>query len=136
MKSRLRFFLIPVFVLSYLGSVDFLNAGPKTEVLRGWLSDEQCANGRAESGTYTATNPRCAKECVAKGKKIVFVDPQGKRVLLLTNQEVAKKNVGDYVEITGAVDNQSKTLRVDSLKFLEKGSAMCAAPKSKKSTSE
>jgi hypothetical protein len=103
----------------------------KTEVLRGWLSDEQCAKGRAEDGTYTATNPRCAKECVAKGKKIVLVDAQGKR-LVITNPEIAKKNVGDEVEITGQVDAQAKTLHADSLKFLEKGSAMCAAPAKKK----
>jgi hypothetical protein len=104
----------------------------KTEVVRGWLSDEQCAKGRAEGGTYTATNPSCAKECVAKGKKIVLVDPRGKRILVISNPEIAKKNVGDEVEITGQVDAQDKTLHADSLKFLEKGSAMCAAPAKKK----
>jgi hypothetical protein len=104
----------------------------KTEVLRGWLSDELCAKGRAEDGTYTATNPRCAKECVAKGKKIVLVDPQGKRVVVISNPDIAKKNVGDEVEITGQVDAQTKTLHADSLKFLEKGTAMCAAPAKKK----
>jgi hypothetical protein len=104
----------------------------KTEVLRGWLSDELCAKGRAEDGTYTATNPECAKECVAKGKRIVLVDPQGKRILVISNPEIAKKNVGDEVEITGQVDAQTKTLHADSLKLLEKGSAMCAAPAKKK----
>jgi hypothetical protein len=104
----------------------------KTEVVRGWLSDEQCAKGRAESGTYTATNPSCAKECVAKGKKIVLVDPRVKRILVISNPEIAKKNVGDEVEITGQVDAQTKTLHADSLKFLEKGSALCAAPAKKK----
>jgi hypothetical protein len=108
----------------------------KTETLRGWLSDEQCSKGRAEDGTYTATNPDCAKECVRKGKKIVLVDPAGKRILVLANQEIGKQNVGDYVEITGEVDAQAQTIHADSLKFLEKGSAMCgvkpkkdAAPK-------
>jgi hypothetical protein len=106
----------------------------KTEVLRGWLSDEQCSKGRAEDGTYTATNPECAKECVARGKKIVLVDPEGKRNLVLTNQEMGKKNVGDYLEISGEVDSQAKTIHAESLKFLEKGSAMCGVPPKKKAT--
>jgi hypothetical protein len=37
----------------------------------------------------------------------------------------------DEVEISGQVDAQAKTLHADSLTFLEKGSAMCAAPAKK-----
>jgi hypothetical protein len=103
----------------------------KTELLKGWLSDEQCSKGRAESGTYTATNPECAKECVAKGKKIVLVDPIGKRILVLSNQDIGRKNVGDYVEISGEVDSPTMTLHANSLKFLEKGNAMCGVPPKK-----
>jgi hypothetical protein len=125
-----------IFVTLFVTATSFGAATPpntaKNEVLRGWLSDEQCAKGRAQAGTYTATNPRCAKECVVAGKKIVLVDPEGKRILVLTNQEIGKKNVGDYVEISGQVDSTAKTLHADSLKFLEKGSAMCGVkPKAK-----
>lgn len=110
------------------------NSDTKT-VLRGWLSDEQCARGRAEEGTFTATNLECAKECVAAGKKIVLVDPENKRVLTIENQDVARKNVGDYVEIAGAIDPATNLLHVDSLKFLDKNRAMCGVPaKSKKKT--
>lgn len=104
----------------------------QTETLRGWLSDEACAKGRAKDGTYTATNPECAKACVNKGKKIVLVDPEGKRVLVLANQEVGRNNVGDYVEISGRIDKKSQTLYAESLKFLEKGSAMCGVQPKKK----
>jgi hypothetical protein len=104
----------------------------KTETLRGWLSDEQCSKGRAQVGTYTATNPDCAKECVKKGKQIVLIDPVGKRILVLTNQDVGKKNIGDYVEIAGEIDSKAMTIHADSLKFLEKGSVMCEAPPKKK----
>jgi hypothetical protein len=100
----------------------------QTELLRGWLSDEQCAKGRAESGTFTGTNPDCAKRCVSQGRKIVLVDPQGKRVLVLANQDIGKSHIGDYVEITGEVDSRQMTLHADSLKFLEKGVTMCDAP--------
>jgi len=107
------------------------NAG-KT-VLRGWLSDEGCAGGRASSDVYTGTNPECAKKCVHEGKRIVFVDPDHKWLLTITNQDAATESIGDYVEVIGTVDEQSKTLRVDSLKLLEKGRAMCDVPAKKKS---
>jgi hypothetical protein len=96
--------------------------------IRGWLSDEGCARGRAQSGTFTATNPDCAKECVAKGKKIVLIDPERKMIFAIVNQDLAKKNVGDYVEIAGHMDVQAKTVRVDSLKLLETGTVTCDRP--------
>lgn len=107
-------------------------AGEKS-VLRGWLSDEGCAGGRASDGIYTGTNPDCAKKCVADGKKIVLVDPERKRLLTLANQEAAKDRVGDYVEVSGELDAQAKSLRIESLKLLEKGRAMCDVPAKKKS---
>jgi hypothetical protein len=33
---------------------------------------------RAESDTFTATNPECARQWVAKGKKIVLIDRERK----------------------------------------------------------
>jgi hypothetical protein len=71
--------------------------------IQGWISDEQCARGRASSGVYTGTNPECAKQCVAEGAKIVLIVPDQKRVLIVANQAAAKGNVGDYVEVTGEV---------------------------------
>ena len=109
-----------------------LFAGDKS-ILRGWLSDEGCAGGRAKSGAYTGTNPDCAKKCVSEGKKIVFVDPDHKRLLSIANQDVAKERVGDYVEISADLDEQGKTLHIDSLKLVEKGRAMCDVPVKKKS---
>jgi len=100
-------------------------------VLRGWLSDEGCAGGRAQSGLYTGTNASCAKKCVREGKKIVFVDSDHKRLLTISNQDSATENVGDYVQIAGSLDEQAKTLQVTSLKLLEKGRAMCGVPKKK-----
>ncbi len=100
-------------------------------VIRGWLSDEGCASGRATSGVYTGTNPDCAKKCVHDGKKMVLVDPDHKRLLTVSNPEAAMERVGDYVEVTGDLNEQGKTLRIDSLKLLEKGRAMCDVPKKK-----
>jgi hypothetical protein len=107
----------------------------KTDV-RGWLSDEACGGGRARnSGIYTGNNPICAKKCVREGKKMVLLDADHKRVLTIANPDTAMDNVGDYVEISGDVNAQAETLRIHSLKLLEKGRAMCGKP-AKKSTSD
>src|SRR6266705_1346674 len=78
-------------------------AGGKS-VVRGWLSDEGCAGGRASSGTYTGTNPDCAKKCVHQGQKIVLVDPDHQRLLTIANQDAARARLGDFVEIKGGLD--------------------------------
>lgn len=62
----------------------------------------------------------------------MLVDPEGKRLLVIANQDAATERVGDYVEISGEVDDQAKTLRVDYMKLLEKGRAMCGVPAKKK----
>src|SRR6202161_746635 len=102
----------------------FANSDPTKEVVQGWLSDSNCAKARASGGLYTATNADCAKECVAKGKKIVLIDPDHKKIVAIANQDSVKNNVGDYVELTGTTDAQN-VLRVESLKFLDKNRAMC-----------
>jgi hypothetical protein len=132
MKTRVtsKVLLAPV-VLGLLMTA-LLSRGADKTVLRGWLSDESCASGRASSGTYTGTNPNCARKCVKEGKKIVLVDPDHKRLLTIANQNAARERVGDYVEINGELDQQTKSLHIDSLKLLEKGSAMCDVPKKKK----
>jgi hypothetical protein len=99
--------------------------------LRGWLSDEACARARASSGVFTGTNPDCAKRCVSEGKKIVFIDPDGRRVLDIANQDAARNRIGDYVEVVGFVDAKTNALHVDSLKLISEGAAACSRPPSK-----
>jgi hypothetical protein len=127
------FFRVTVISLLVLLITPARQASGNKSVVRGWLSDEGCAGGRAKSGLFTGTNPDCAKKCVRDGKKIVLVDPDRKRLLTIANQGAAMERVGDYVEIGGNVDEQARTLRIDSLKLLEKGRAMCDVPPKKKS---
>lgn len=104
-------------------------AAAEPPTLRGWLSDESCARARADSGTYTGTNPDCAKRCVSQGKKIVLIDPSARRVLAIENQEAARGNIGDEVEIAGSVDSNKNALHIDSIKLVAHGAAMCSRPK-------
>jgi hypothetical protein len=101
---------------------------PKTEVLRGWVSDEQCAKLNADDGKYISSSKECILKCMGQGKRLAFVDPVGKRVLLITNPAEVKSNVSDYVEITGTIDSKAGAVQVNSVKFLEKADEMCLAP--------
>jgi hypothetical protein len=118
------FALSMIFVLLAYASATDQSAQTNSKIIRGWLSDQQCAEGRASSGTFTVTNPRCAKECVAKGRKIVLIDPDGKRVLTIQNQSAARSNIGDHVEIQGTLSS-TKLLHVNSLQKISTGVAAC-----------
>lgn len=124
-------FLFPLILLPLCTFLPEAQGNTEKTQLRGWLSDEGCAGGRASGGLYTGTNPDCAKRCVREGKKIVLVDPEHKRLLTIENPDAAVARVGDYVEISGDLNERAKTLRIDSLKLLEKGRAMCDVPKKK-----
>src|SRR5437867_10799548 len=119
MRVSVAAFVMIVSLVLGLGVVPSAS-GAQGKTLHGWLSDERCAGERARGGNYTATNPDCAKKCVAKGAKIVLIVPDLKKILNIANQEAAKNNIGDYVELTGNVDQQSKVVRIDSLKMLTK----------------
>jgi hypothetical protein len=101
-------------------------AATETKTFSGWLSDEACARARATAGTYTATNPDCAKRCVGQGKKIVFVDPEARAIFDISNQDAARDNIGDRVELIASVDSRTSVLHITSLKLIARGVAMCA----------
>ena len=65
--------------------------------------------------------------------EIVLVDPDHKRLLTIANQGAARERLGDYVEIKGDLDEPARSPRIDSMKLLEKGRAMCDVPAKKKS---
>ena len=116
-------------VLSVCFAMTAVGAETKSAKIRGWLSDERCARGRANGGVYTGTNSDCAKQCVAGGAKIVLVVPDQERVLNMQNQPAAKSHIGDYVEVTGDIDQETNSLHIGSLKMLAEGRAKCDLPK-------
>lgn len=61
----------------------------------------------------------------------MLIDPERKQIFTVTNQSLAKKNVGDYVEIVGQTDFGAKTIRISSLRMLERGTASCSRPQLK-----
>jgi len=122
---------ILVILIACAGAASQSSSSLENMTIRGWLSDESCANARASSGKFTGTNPDCAQECVAKGKKIVLIDPDAKQVLKIETQDSARDYIGDYVEIKGRLSSQTKMLRIDSLRMLSTGVTECERPKLK-----
>lgn len=100
-------------------------AGTETTTLRGWISHKACVRGRATAGLYTGTNPECAKRCVGEGKNIVFIDPNARQVLDISNQDAARDNISDEVAITDVVDPDQAVVHINSLKLISRGVAMC-----------
>ena len=100
-----------------------------SQTFHGWLSDAKCSRSRAASGLYTGTNPTCAKECVAGGAKIVLILPKEKKILDIENQDVARANLGNLVEVLGTTDARGKTIHIAALRLLEEGIAACERPK-------
>ena len=121
-----------LFLAAILVSPALQNArAAENTTIKGWISDAGCAQGRANGGIFTGTNPDCAKKCIASGAKMVLIVPDRKKLLLVANPEAAKTHIGDFVEVTGSVDASAKTLHIDTLKLITKGVAMCDPPKAK-----
>jgi hypothetical protein len=97
------------------------------EVVRGWLSDEGCAGAGRKRHVY-GHKWRMRQTVHNEGKKIVWIDPDGKRVLNISNQDIVKQNIGDYVELTGKLATPGGAMRVVSLRFLDRNRAMCVVP--------
>ena len=96
---------------------------------KGWFSDVSCASPRAKSGVFTGTNPECAKKCIESGVAPAFVSDEAKAVLRVQGHPTLKEDLGYYVEVTGDVDMEAKTINVRSVKRLEYQGASCARPK-------
>ena len=132
MKSLPKFrSLLPFFAAVLLPAVASQPASAGGTTIKGWISDASCARGRASSGVFTGTNPECAKKCIASGAKMVLIVPDQRMLLTVANPDLAKANIGDFVEITGSVEAKTSTLHIDSLKLLTKGVAMCGLPAKK-----
>ncbi|MGC1106195.1 MAG: hypothetical protein WA876_06630 [Candidatus Acidiferrales bacterium] len=130
MRRSLIYSLMFAFVITLplLPGVTSQQAKADGTVIKGWVSDKGCAAGRANGGTFTGTNPDCAKKCIASGAKMVLIVPDQRTLLTIDNPSAAKSNIGDYVEVIGNVEPKTKTLHIKALKMITKGKAMCDLP--------
>jgi hypothetical protein len=117
--------LLPIFIFC-----GYLYGETKPVTLTGWFSDEGCARGRVASGSISPTNPDCAKKCLDKGVRAVFISEQGKEMLIVTGYEKARDDMGYHLEITGIPDVAAKSFSVQSVKRIgEYQGPSCSRPK-------
>ena len=95
----------------------------------GWFSDSQCAYARAASGTFSATNPDCAKRCIEKGEAPVFISEQAKAIFKVKDYSFVLDQLGYHVEVTATVDDDAKTISVKNVTQLSHEGLACARPK-------
>ena len=62
----------------------------------------------------------------------MFIDPDSRRVVDISNQDAARGNIGDEVEVAGSVDSGTKVLQINSLKLIARGVAECERRKGSK----
>ena len=82
-------------VLALVSSVFAADSGSTT--LTGWIADSFCGAKNAN-----AAGAQCARDCYAKGAKLVLVT--GGKTYNLSDQKLALEHVGHEVAVTGTVD--------------------------------
>jgi hypothetical protein len=98
----------------------------KTITSTGFFADQDCVKGRAAHGDFTPNNTECAKQCLAKGSPLVFLDERGKALYTVKGYSDPMGDMGYHLEVTGTLDDDAKTLTIDSVKRLEYMPASCS----------
>jgi hypothetical protein len=100
------------------------------ETYIGWVSDSQCAFGRSSVGTFTATNPDCARRCIKEGKQIVLISAAHKTVFAIQNPEALKAEVGNKVSVLASSAGKN-LLHVSKVTSSEQSNPECERPRLK-----
>jgi hypothetical protein len=107
----------------------YAGAELKTITWTGWFSDSQCALARANSGTFTATNPECAKRCIQNGSAPAFISEQAQAVFTVKDYPAVTDDLGFRVEVVAKVDEAAKTLSIKKVTRLSEVVLACQRPR-------
>jgi hypothetical protein len=118
-----------VICIAALTLTSSLGAEPKSVTWTGWFSDSQCALARAAGGTFTATNPDCAKRCIEKGSTPVFISEQAQAVFTVKNYPGVIGDLGFRVEVIADVDEAAKTASIKKVTRLSEVGLSCQLPR-------
>lgn len=105
--------------------------GGDTVTMKGWLSDQGCAQAKVKAEEVTPNGTACVKKCLDEGVTPVFVNPKSRTLYELKDYPAVREDVGYYLELTGVVDEKAKTISVRRVKRLEEIVNVCALPKKK-----
>ena len=99
----------------------------------GWFSDKGCAASKVKSGTLTPNGTDCVKKCLKEGAVPVFLSEQARDMYEVADYPRVLEDVGYHIEVSGLVDEKTKTISVTAVKRLSKVAQTCALPKRTKS---
>jgi pentapeptide MXKDX repeat protein len=85
----------------------------KAKVLKGWVSDSECA----AHGDKKCSN----KEHVAQGAKLVLVTDGDNKIWTVANPETLAEHQGHHVEVKATTDGDKGTINVQEIKMLKRG---------------
>jgi len=85
----------------------------KAKVLKGWVSDSECAaHGEKKCGN---------KEHVAQGAKLVLVTDGDNKIWTIANPETLAEHQGHHVQVKATADQDKAALNVQEVKMLKQG---------------
>jgi hypothetical protein len=88
-----------------------LVAGAATQTFTGVITDSMC--GKDHAMMKVTPDSKCVQECVKHGSKYVLFD--GKNSYVLSDQKTPEQFAGQKVKVTGAVNEKTQILKVDSI---------------------
>ena len=110
-------------------AADATDAGASAVTRKGWFGDQDCAGSKVAPGAKVGPNGQeCTRKCIREGVPVVFIDEQAHAMYRVVNPKVSDGIESDYVEMVGTIDAAAKTVRVDSVRVLEKYVAKCSVP--------
>jgi hypothetical protein len=91
-----------------------LSAASAKQTFTGIITDSMCEKGDHSQMRMGPTDAECAKACNSDhGASYVLYD--GKDAYTLSDQQTAEKFLAKKVNVVGALDVKTKTIRVDSI---------------------
>jgi hypothetical protein len=100
-------------ILSLL-AVATLSAAQAKQTFTGTITDSECPKADHSEMQMGPTDAVCVMACVSEhGALYVLYD--GKNVYTLSDQKTPEKFAAQKVRVIGALDNTTKTIRVDSI---------------------
>jgi hypothetical protein len=110
-----------------LGLAATANADTLTST--GWFSDVSCAATRVKNGLIGPSGAACVTRCLDEGKAPAFVSEKTRTFYEVKNHPSVKDDLIWYVEVTGTVDAEGKTITIQSVKRLQELPAQCGLKK-------
>jgi len=108
-------------------------AGDVSVTATGWFGCDKCSPARVKADPPGPPGQECARKCIKDGAKVLFIDENRKALFTVDNPEATRGIESDYVEFTGTMNAEAKTVHVNSVTVKKKYVASCGVPKSSKS---